>query len=43
MNVWLRETGVPAILVELSTPRSVEVERNLAGVLAVLATLAGAS
>jgi predicted deacylase len=40
MNVWLRETGVPAILVELTTPRSVEIERNLAGLKAVLAVLA---
>jgi eukaryotic-like serine/threonine-protein kinase len=41
MNVWLREIGVPAILVELSTPRSTEIERNLAGLRAVLADLAG--
>jgi predicted deacylase len=41
MNVWLRETGIPAILVELTTPRSTEVERNLAGVQAVLTQLAG--
>jgi hypothetical protein len=40
MNVWLRETGIPAILVELTTPRSVEIERNLAAVKAVLADLA---
>ena len=32
---------IPAILVELTTPRSTEVERNLAGVEAVLADLAG--
>jgi hypothetical protein len=42
MNVWLRETGIPAVLVELTTPRSVEIERNLAAVKAVLADL-GAS
>ncbi|MBV9328893.1 MAG: hypothetical protein JO352_34725 [Chloroflexi bacterium] len=42
MNVWLRETGIAAILVELTTPRSTEVERNLAGVQAVLSELAGA-
>jgi hypothetical protein len=42
MNVWLRETGIPAILVELTTPRSTEIERNLAGVQAVLAEIAGA-
>jgi hypothetical protein len=40
MNVWLRETGIPAILVELTTPRSVELERNLSAVQAVLADLA---
>jgi protein MpaA len=43
MNIWLRETGIPAILVELTTPRSTEVERNLAGVQAVLAELVGSS
>jgi hypothetical protein len=42
MNVWLRQTGIPAILVELTTPRSTEIERNLAGVQAVLAAIAGA-
>ncbi|MBV9171342.1 MAG: hypothetical protein JOZ81_14795 [Chloroflexi bacterium] len=41
MNVWLRDTGIPAILIELSTPRATEVERNLAGVQAVLQKLAG--
>ncbi len=41
MNSWLREVGIPAILVELSTPRSTEIERNLAGLKAVLALLAG--
>ena len=39
MNTWLREVGVPAILVELSTPRSTEIERNLAGLTAVLEML----
>jgi hypothetical protein len=43
MNVWLRETGISAILVELTTPRSTEVERNLAGVEAVLADLGAGS
>jgi zinc carboxypeptidase len=43
MNVWLRDSGIPAILVELTTPRSVEIERNLAAVKAVLADLANAS
>jgi hypothetical protein len=40
MNVWLRETGIPAILVELSTPHDTEIERNLAGLKAVLQYLA---
>jgi predicted deacylase len=40
MNVWLRETGIASILVELTTPRSTEIERNLAGLQAVLAQLA---
>ena len=39
MNVWLREVGVPAILVELTTPRGTEIERNLAGLKAVLQVL----
>jgi hypothetical protein len=39
MNAWLRQVGVPAILVELTTPRSTEVERNLAGLEAVLSVL----
>lgn len=43
MNAWLRECGIPSILVELTTPRSVEIERNLAGLQAVLAELAGIS
>jgi len=34
---------VPAILVELTTPRSVEIERNLAGIQSVLAILTAAS
>jgi hypothetical protein len=33
--------GIPAILVELATPRATEIERNLAGLKAVLAVLAG--
>jgi hypothetical protein len=41
MNAWLRERGIPSILVELTTPRSTEIERNLAGLQAVLANLAG--
>jgi hypothetical protein len=39
MNAWLREVGVPSILVELATPRSTEIERNLAGLRAVLQVL----
>jgi hypothetical protein len=39
MNVWLRENGIPGILVELSTPHSTEIERNLAGLKAALAVL----
>jgi protein MpaA len=39
MNTWLRELGLPGILVELSTPRSTEIERNLAGLTAVLQML----
>jgi protein MpaA len=39
MNVWLRELGIPAILVELSTPRSTEIVRNLAGLMATLQLL----
>jgi hypothetical protein len=39
MNSWLRQVGVPAILVELSTPKSTEIERNLAGLTAVLQAL----
>jgi hypothetical protein len=40
MNSWLREVGIPSILVELSTPRATEIERNLAGLAAVLQELA---
>jgi hypothetical protein len=40
MNAWLRQVSVPSILVELSTARSAEIERNLNAVLAVLAVLA---
>jgi len=40
MNTWLREVGIPSILVELSTPRVTEIDRNLAGLAAVLQTLA---
>ena len=43
MNAWLRDSGIPAILVELTTPRGTEIERNLAGIQAVLADLAGQS
>ncbi|MBV9134148.1 MAG: hypothetical protein JO020_04605 [Chloroflexi bacterium] len=40
MNVWLRDVGIASVLVELTTPRTVEIERNLAAVKAVLAELA---
>jgi murein peptide amidase A len=43
MNRWLGENGFAAILVELSTPRSTEIERNLRGLKAVLQVLAGAN
>jgi protein MpaA len=39
MNVWLREVGVPGLLVELTSARDPEVGRNLAGLQAVLALL----
>jgi hypothetical protein len=39
MNRWLGENGIPAVLVELSTPRSTEIERNLQGLKAVLQVL----
>jgi Zinc carboxypeptidase len=40
MNVWLRESGIPGLLVELSTPWYPEVDRNLPAVQAVLRRLA---
>jgi Zinc carboxypeptidase len=43
MNVWLRETGIPGILVELSTPSTSEISRNLAGLKASLGVLAAAN
>jgi hypothetical protein len=39
MNVWLRQVGIPGILVELTTPRGTEIERNLAGLKAALQML----
>ena len=39
MNGWLREAGVPGILVELSTPSGTEISRNLAGLKAALGVL----
>jgi protein MpaA len=42
MNRWLGENGIPAMLVELSTPRSTEIERNLRGLQAVLQVLSAA-
>jgi predicted deacylase len=41
MNSWLREAGIPGILIELTTPRGTEIERNLAGLKAALAVLSG--
>ncbi|HEY3059531.1 MAG TPA: M14 family metallopeptidase [Chloroflexota bacterium] len=43
MNVWLRESGIPAILVELSTPWYPEVDRNLTALRSVLRRLAAPS
>ena len=43
MNVWLRENGITAILVELSTPWYPEVDRNLGALKAVLRQLAAFS
>jgi hypothetical protein len=43
MNVWLRESGIPAILVELSTPWYPEIDRNLGALKAVLRRLAATS
>jgi hypothetical protein len=40
MNVWLRESGIPAILVELSTPWYPEIDRNLTALKVVLRHLA---
>ena len=39
MNSWLRQVGIPSILVELTTPRTTDIERNLAGLTAVLEAL----
>src|SRR5712691_10141593 len=39
MNRWLGENGIPAVLIELSTPRSTEIERNLRGLQAALQVL----
>jgi protein MpaA len=41
MNAWLRQIGIAAVLVELTTPRSTEIERNLAGLTAVLNAIQG--
>lgn len=40
MNAWLRQNGIDNILVELATPSSIELERNLAGLKAALALVA---
>ena len=39
MNSWLRQVGVPGILVELSSPSTPELARNLAGLKAALSVL----
>lgn len=39
MNRWLGENGFAGILIELSTPRDTEIERNLAGLKAALDVL----
>lgn len=39
-NAWLRQVGIASIFIELTTSTAPEVERNLAGVRAVLARLA---
>ena len=41
LNVWLRSVGMANVLIELSTSTSEDFDRNLAGVKAVIATLAG--
>ena len=43
MNRWMGENGFAALLVELSTPRATEIERNLGGLKAALAVLASAN
>ena len=40
VRTWLREAGIPVILVELTNPWNPEFDRNLAGVQAVLARVA---
>ena len=42
MNRWMGENGLASVLVELSTPRSTEIERNLAGLKAALDVLGSA-
>ena len=39
MNVWLREQGLPGILIELTSPYNPEIERNLACLRAALRVL----
>ncbi len=41
MNVWMNSVGLPGILVELTTPYGPELDRNLAGIEAILAGLSG--
>jgi hypothetical protein len=40
LNVWARSVGLTTLFIELSTPSSVELDRNLAGLRAVLPMLA---
>jgi hypothetical protein len=42
MNVWLRESGIPALLIELTSPSSPEIDRNIRALRAVLQQLAEA-
>jgi hypothetical protein len=42
MNVWLRESGIPALLIELTSPSSPEIDRNIRALRALLQHLAEA-
>jgi hypothetical protein len=43
MNRWMGENGFAALLIELTTPRATEIERNLSGLKAALGVLARAN